>query len=196
MSKGEETRAVILDEALGLASRVGFDGLTIGGLAEQTGMSKSGLFAHFRSKEQLQLQTLAHARRRFIDTTVRPTLSAPRGEPRVRELFDRWLAWATQALPGGCIFAAGSIEFDDQPGPMRDALVADERDWLDTIATVAETAISEGHFHPATDPRQIAFEVHGVMLGYHHAARLLRDPDAATRAHRAFEGILDRARTP
>ncbi len=99
MTKGEETRTAILDESLTLASRVGFTGLTIGQLAEQTRMSKSGLFAHFRSKEQLQLQTLAHARRRFIDTTVRPTLASPRGERRLRELFDRWLTWESEVLP-------------------------------------------------------------------------------------------------
>ena len=100
MTKGQETKGAILDEALALASRVGFTGLTIGQLAEQTGMSKSGLFAHFRSKEQLQLQTLAHAATRFIDTTVRPTLAAPRGETRLRELFDRWLDLGDRGAPG------------------------------------------------------------------------------------------------
>lgn len=194
MSKGEETRTAILDEALALASRVGFTGLTIGQLAEQTGMSKSGLFAHFQSKEQLQLQTLAHARRRFIDTTVRPTLAVPRGEKRVRELFERWLAWESQTLPGGCIFITGSIEFDDQPGAMRDALVADQRDWLDTIAAVAETAIAEGDFRPDVDPRQVAFEIQGLILGYHHFARLLDDDRALDRARDAFEALLEHAR--
>ncbi|MFC4783101.1 TetR/AcrR family transcriptional regulator [Nocardioides sp. MAHUQ-72] len=194
MTKGEETRTAILDEALTLASRVGFTGLTIGQLAEQTDMSKSGLFAHFRSKEQLQLQTLAHARRRFIDTTVRPTLAAPRGERRLRELFDRWLTWESEVLPGGCIFVTGSIEFDDQPGPMRDALVADQRDWQDTIAAVAETAISEGDFRPDVDPRQVAFEIQGLIMGYHHAARLLGDEHALDRARAAFESIIERAR--
>ena len=194
MSKGQETRTAILDEALALASQVGFTGLTIGRLAEQTGMSKSGLFAHFQSKEQLQLQTLGHARRRFIDTTVRPTLAAPRGEKRVRELFERWLTWESQALPGGCIFVTGSIEFDDQPGPMRDALVADQRDWLDTIAAVTETAIADGDFRADVDPRQVAFEIQGLILGYHHSARLLDDDQARDRAHRAFDAILERAR--
>lgn len=194
MSKGDETKAAILDEALALASRVGFTGLTIGQLAEQTGMSKSGLFAHFRSKEQLQLQTLGHARRRFIDTTVRPALAAPRGEKRVRELFDRWLTWETEVVPGGCIFVTGSVEFDDQPGPMRDALVGDRRDWMETLATVAEAAVAEGDFRADLDPHQFAFDVQALTLGYHHSARLLRDEDALDRARASFESILDRAR--
>jgi len=194
MTKGQETKSAILDEALALASRVGFTGLTIGQLAEQTGMSKSGLFAHFQSKEQLQLQTLAHARQRFIDTTVRPALAVPRGEKRVRELFERWLTWETEVLAGGCIFVTGSIEFDDQPGPMREALVADQRDWLDTIAAVVETAVAEGDFRSDIDPRQFVFEVQGLTLGFHHSARLLDDEQALDRVRTAFEAVLDRAR--
>jgi len=194
VSKGQETKTAILDEALTIASRVGFTGLTIGQLAEQTGMSKSGLFAHFQSKEQLQLQTLAHARRKFVDTTIRPALAVSRGEKRVRELFERWVVWETEVLPGGCIFVTGSVEFDDQPGPMRDALVSDQRDWLETVATVASTAVSEGDFRADLDPQQFAFEVQGLTLGYHHSARLLDDPRAMNRVRTAFEALLDRAR--
>ena len=148
MSKGAATRVSILDEALHVASQVGFEGLSIGQLADRTEMSKSGLFAHFRSKEQLQLQTLDHAVSRFTDIVVRPTLKAPRGERRVRELFDRWLDWETDALAGGCVFATASIEYDDQPGEMHDALVRQQRDWSEFIATVAGTAVSEGVFRP------------------------------------------------
>src|SRR6266540_2831671 len=115
MSKGRETKESILDAAVQVASRLGFTGLTIGQLAEETGMSKSGLFAHFRSKEQLQLQTLEHARTLFTDAVIRPALSVTRGEKRVRELFDRWLDWESDALQGGCIFVTGSIEYDDRP---------------------------------------------------------------------------------
>ena len=194
MSKGQETKTAILDEALAVASRVGFTGLSIGHLAEQTGMSKSGLFAHFQSKEQLQLQTLAHAKQRFIDTTIRPALAVPRGEKRVRELFERWLVWETEVLPGGCIFVTGSIEFDDQPGPMRDALVADQRDWLDTMATIVEAAVTEGDFRPEVDPRQVAFELQALTLGFHHFARLLGDEHAVEHVRTAFEAILDRSR--
>ena len=140
----------ILDEALQTASRVGFAGLSIGRLAEQTEMSKSGLFAHFRSMDQLQLQVLQRARERFVDSVVRPALAAPRGEPRVRTLFTSWLSWSTEALAGGCIFVAASVELDDRPGELRDALVQAERDWLELLATVAGTAVTEGDFQRRT----------------------------------------------
>ena len=194
MRKGEATRATILDEAVQIASRTGFDGLSIGGLAEAVEMSKSGLFAHFRSKEQLQLQTMERARERFVDIVVRPALAGPRGEKRVRAVFDGWLTWSRQALDGGCIFVAAAVELDDRPGPLRDALVANERDWLELLATVAGAAVAEGEFRPDLDLQQFAFEVHAVMLGHHHASRLLRDRDAEVRTLRAFESLVEAAR--
>ena len=194
MGKGEATRAAILDEAVQIASRVGFEGLSIGGLAEQVEMSKSGLFAHFRSKEQLQLQTMERAREKFVDLVVRPALAAPRGEARVLAMFDGWVAWTRQALEGGCIFVAAAAELDDQPGVLRDALVRNERDWLEFIATVAGTAVAEGEFRQDLDVDQFAFEVHGVMLAHNHASRLLRDPEAARRTRQAFESLLASAR--
>jgi AcrR family transcriptional regulator len=194
MSKGESTRVAILDEAVQLASRAGFDGLSIGRLAERAEMSKSGLFAHFRSKEQLQLQTMERARDRFVDVVVRPSLAAPRGEARLRAVFDHWLTWTRQTLDGGCIFVAAAVELDDRPGPLRDALVANERDWLDLLATVAGTAVVEGEFRSDLDLAQFAFEMHALMLGHHHASRLLGDPHAADRTARAFEALLGAAR--
>lgn len=191
MSKGAQTREEILGAAVPIASRIGFNGLTVGQLASETRMSKSGLFAHFRSKEALQLATLDHARRLFTDTTIRPALTAPRGEKRVRELFDRWLDWEAQCLPGGCIFIAGSVEFDDQPGAMRDALLANQLDWLETIITVVRTGIATGDFREDIDPEQVGFQLQSLMLGYHHAARLLRDPRARDRTLDAFESLLD-----
>jgi AcrR family transcriptional regulator len=191
MSKGEETRAAILDDAVSIASEVGFTGLTIGQLAEHTGMSKSGLFAHFKSKEALQLETLAWARERFTDVVIRPTLAAPRGERRVRTLFDRWLGWETESLQGGCVFITATIEFDDQPGPMRDALVRIQQDWLDFVATVAGTAVTEGDFRSDLDTEQLAFTLQGLMLGYHHAARLMHDPKALDRTRQALDQLLE-----
>jgi AcrR family transcriptional regulator len=196
MSKGTETRQAVLEEAARVASRVGLGGLTIGTLAASTQLSKSGLFAHFQSKESLQLRLLEHTRARFVDLVVRPALAAPRGEPRLRELFRRWLAWDTDALPGGCLFIAASAEFDDQPGPVRDRLAQDQRDWLDTIAQIFRTAIAEGDVRPDADPEQFAHDLQGVMLAFHHARRLLDDPHAATRATRAFEALLLAARRP
>ncbi len=191
MSKGAATRTAILDESLQLASRIGFEALSIGQLADQTGMSKSGLFAHFRSKEQLQLQTLDHSRQWFVDIVIRPALKEPRGEPRVRALFTHWLRWE-DVLEGGCIYVTGSAEYDDRPGPMREALVRNQRDWIDTIATVVRTAVDEGDFRADTDPLQFAFEFNALTLGYHHATRLLGDEQALERTRASFEALVTR----
>jgi AcrR family transcriptional regulator len=193
MGKGAATKAAILDEALQVASRDGFGGLSVGLLAEQTGMSKSGLFAHFGSVEALQLQVLARAQARFVDTVVRPALAAPRGERRVRAVFDNWLHWTSDVLVGGCIFVGAAVELDERPGELRDALVGVERDWLELLATVAGTAVAEGDFDPGLDVDQFAFEVHSLMLGHHHASRLMRDPHALARTRRAFEALVERA---
>jgi AcrR family transcriptional regulator len=193
VGKGDETRLAVLDQAVDVARRVGLGGLTIGSLAEQAQLSKSGLFGHFRSKEALQLQVLAHARDRFEEAVARPALRAPRGEPRLRELLDRWLRW--DALPGGCPFVAAATEFDDQPGPVRDQLVRDQRDLLDLVATVFRTGIAEGHFRSDADADQFAQDFLGVTLACHHSLRLLGDPLAETRARHAFEALLARVRT-
>lgn len=192
MGKGEDTKLAILDEAAAKASLVGLGGLTIGSLASQTRLSKSGLFAHFRSKEHLQVEVLAHTRRRFVDNVVRPALAVSRGEPRLRELFERWLAWDTR--PGGCLFVAAQTELDDQPGPVRDELVSGQRDWMETIAHVFATGVAEGHFRQDADPEQFATDLNGVMLAFHSSSRLLRDPKARDRARYAFDRLLDAAR--
>jgi AcrR family transcriptional regulator len=193
MRKGDQTRTAILDEATQVASRVGFGGLTIGQLAAHTEMSKSGLFAHFSSKETLQLQVLGRARERFVDLVMRPALAAPRGLTRLDKLFEAWLVWSS-ALQGGCIFVAAASELDDQPGPVRDALVRAERDWLEAIATIAGTAVSEGELRGDLDLEQFAFELHGVMLAHHHASRLLRDDRAGERVRRAYDSLISAAR--
>lgn len=195
VGKGEQTRDAILERAMVLASEVGLEGLTIGGLAEALDLSKSGLFAHFRSKEALQIQTLEWAAARFEEAVIRPALRAARGEPRVRALFEGWLRWPKIVpQPGGCIFVAASVELDDRPGPARDKLVRLQRDWLDVIAGAVRIAIQEGHFDPRVDSAQFAFELYGIMLVFHHTARLLRDPRAEERARRGFEALLARAR--
>jgi AcrR family transcriptional regulator len=195
MSKGDETRIAILDQAVRLASEVGLTGLSIGKLAEALEMSKSGLFAHFQAKETLQLQVLGRASHVFVQEVVRPALAAPRGEPRLSALFERWLGWTkTSALPGGCLFVAAAAELDDRPGPVRDRLVSLQRDWLDLMANVARTAVDEGHFRADVDTKQFAHDLYAVMLGYHHAARLLRDPKADERARAGFERLCGAAR--
>jgi AcrR family transcriptional regulator len=196
MGKGELTRQAILERAVALASRVGLEGLTIGRLAEELDLSKSGLFAHFKSKEALQVQVLDHAAGRFIDAVVRPALGRPRGEPRVRALFDGWLGWERSLpLPGGCLFVAASTELDDRPGVARERLVRTQRDWLGAIATCFQTGINEGHFRADADPEQFAHDLYGIMLAYHHASRLMADPAAQSRARAAFESLLSAARS-
>jgi AcrR family transcriptional regulator len=197
MGKGASTRQAVLERATSLASQVGLEGLTIGRLAEALDLSKSGLFAHFRSKEALQVQVLDFAIQRFIDAAVRPALAAPRGEPRVRALFERWLDWPRQGgMAAGCIFVALAVELDDKPGPARERLVQSQKDWLDMLATSFRMGIDERHFHPEADPDQFAHDLYGIMLAHHHASRLLGDPRARERAHRAFEALLTAARAP
>jgi AcrR family transcriptional regulator len=191
VGKGEQTRTAVLEAATTQARAVGLRGLTIGVLAARTDLSKSGLFAHFRSKEALQLAVLDHARDQFIDQVLRPALRALRGEPRLRELFTRWLTWAD--VPGGCLFVAATVEFDDDAGPVHHRLAQDQRDWLDSIAQIVRGGISEGHFRADLDPNQFAFELQGVLLSYHHASRLVADTRARHRATQAFEDLLTRA---
>ena len=194
-SRGEQTREAILTHALGLATRIGFEGLTIGRLAEDLRMSKSGLFAHFRSKEALQLEILRMAGARMVDSVVKPALAAPRGEARVRALFDRWLAWEqSPGLPGGCPFMAASFELDDRPGPVRDYVVQNLRDWMDTLAGAARIAVQEGHFRADLDCEQFAHDCQGIGLAFVHASRLMRDPKARARAASAFETLLSACR--
>jgi AcrR family transcriptional regulator len=192
MGKGEATKEAILDEAARLARTVGLGGMTIGVLADRTNLSKSGLYAHFRSKESLQLQLLEHAKVRFVAEVIAPALAAPRGEARVRALFESWLRW--DSAPGGCIFTAAASEVDDQPGPVRDHVVRNQRDWLDTIAEVFRTGLAEGQFRAEADPEQFAFDLEGVMLSYHLTNRLLGDGQAESRARRSFEELLSAAR--
>jgi AcrR family transcriptional regulator len=195
VSKGDQTRRAILRDALSQASALGLAGLTIGSLAKRTGLSKSGLFAHFASKEALQIAVLDDARDRFVTTVVSPALKEARGEPRVRAIFDRWLRWeSAEFQPGGCVFVAAAAELDDQPGSVRDRLVEVQRDWMDALQTAARIAKEERHFRADLDVRQWAFDLWGLMLAYHWYARLLRADDAAERVRGGFEQLLRASR--
>jgi len=192
-TKGAQTRAAILDEALRLASRLGLEGLTIGSLAEATGMSKSGLFAHFGSREELQLAVLEHAVQRYGEMVLLPALKIERGLPRLRALFERWLDWTiSSGLPGGCIMISAANEYDDRPGPIRDAVIANRRRGNGVIEKAVRLAIEEGHLKPRTDPEQIAFETLGIVLANHDHRRLLGDREARKRALTAFEELIAR----
>jgi AcrR family transcriptional regulator len=193
MGKGAETRRSIVDHAIGVAATAGLESLTIGTLASDLGMSKSGLFAHFNSKEQLQLGVLQEAVERFVAHVVVPALGKPRGEPRVSAMFDRWIDWA-KTQPGGCIIHSASSELDDRPGVLRDFLLGAHRDLRDTVKRAAQLSCAEGHFRAELDLDQFAFEFTAIALGYHHSSRLLRDRAAEKRAHRAFASLVERAR--
>ncbi|MFO0693951.1 MAG: TetR/AcrR family transcriptional regulator [Polyangiales bacterium] len=196
MSKGQDTRERIVDHAFHRASVVGLEGLSLGELAAELELSKSGLFAHFRAKEALQRAVIEHAAERFVARVVTPALSAKRGEPRLRALVDRWLAWGLENEAHGCFFVGAATELDDRPGPLRDALAATQRDWFDTLANAARIAQSEGHFRTDREPEQIAFELFALMLGAHHHGRLLRDRSSLDRARKAVDRIFDDARRP
>ena len=191
MGKGAETRERILDQAVRLASRDGLEGLTIGSLSSELGLSKSGLFAHFGSKDELQLQVLQAAVERFTETVIRPGLAAPRGEPRIRAIFENWLAWSNAPdMPGGCVLVAASTELDDRPGPQRDFLAQAFRSRAAFMAKAARLAVESGPFRPDLDSEQFAFEVDAIVLGYHHAQRLMRNPKAGELARGSFERLL------
>jgi AcrR family transcriptional regulator len=192
-TKGERTRAAILDVALRLVSKAGLDGLTIGTLAEATGMSKSGLFAHFGSREELLLAVLAHGQAQFGEVVFQPAMAKPRGLPRLRAMFVNWLAWTESAeLPGGCPMIGGATEFDDRPGPVREMLAGGQRSWIETLKRAVRQAIDEGQLEPGTDPEQIAFEMFGIALVVHHHRRLLGYKKARERALTALDSLFRR----
>jgi AcrR family transcriptional regulator len=192
-TKGEQTRAVILDAALKIASKLGLEGLTIGTLADETGMSKSGLFAHFGSREELQLAVLEHAAQIYGQRVFLPALQIARGLPRLRALFERWLDWTiASGLPGGCIMISAAAEYDDRPGPIRDAVIANQHRGTAITKKAVRLAIEEGHLRGDTDAEQIAFEMLGIVLASHNHRRLLSDGESRKRALTAFEQLVAR----
>ena len=195
MSKGAETRDRIIESALRTASVEGLEGISLGRLASDVGMSKSGLFAHFGSKEELQLDVLQAAAEKFAQVVIQPALGAPRGEPRVRALFEHWLAWERhESLPGGCVFMHAAAELDDRPGPARDSLAHWQRQWLQMLAKAVRIAVDSGDFRPELDADLFAFQMLGLILGYYHARRLLDDPFAEAHVRQGFDALVASAR--
>lgn len=179
---------------MAVASQAGLDGLTIGGLARDLDLSKSGLFAHFGSKEELQVQVLEEAIERFRQRVILPMGQAPRGEPRVRELFERWLGWgADSGMPGGCVITAAAIELDDRPGAPREFLAAALGEWIELIKQVVGTAVEEADFRADLDVAQFTYDLYAIFLAYHLTHRMIRDPSAESHARTAFEQLLARA---
>ena len=186
MGKGDNTRAQVLAEGLDLASELGLEGLTIGTLAARAGLSKSGMYAHFQSKEDLQCAVLDLAAERFTEAVMKPALMEPRGLPRLERIFELWMLWETDELPGGCPFVAAASDYDDREGPVRDRVVMYLDQMMAALQRAAGIAMEEGHFRQDADPRAYAFEVWGVILAYAQWARLLEAKDAAGLARGAL----------
>src|SRR5687768_1522791 len=184
--KGERTRQSILDRAVDIASLEGLQGLTIGRLAEELGMSKSGLFAHFGSKEELQIATIEAASQRYINEIFTEALRQPRGYPRLMAICDSWLSYIRRSVfPGGCFFAAASFEFDSRPGPVRDRVRQMMDDWMHALERSIRMAKDEGHLKDDVDPSQLAFELNSLFFGANFAFYLRDDQQAIERAERA-----------
>jgi AcrR family transcriptional regulator len=196
MRKGEMTRAAILDVALELASRDGLEGLTIGLLADRMNMSKSGVFAHFGSREDLQIDVLRLYHSRFEQEVFFPSLTEARGLPRLEAMFNRWLKRVAVEIASGCIYISGAVEYDDRPGPIREALVAMVRLWQGALVRCAQQAIDGGDLKADTDAQQLVYEMYGLVLAVHHDARFLRLPGAVDRAHRGFARLVADYRNP
>ena len=193
MTKGDDTRRSILKQALDLSSEVGLEGLTLGALAKRVGMSKSGLYAHFESKEDLQCQVLDTAAELFVEVVLTRALKEPRGLPRVRALFELWLDWSAEEFSGGCPFIAAATEFDDRFGKVRDRLLIHNRDLLETVARAARIGVEEGHFRADLDADQFAFEFWSTLLAFHHYTRLMRREDARNRASLSLDNLIRNA---
>lgn len=191
MRKGELTRAAILDVALELASRNGLEGLTIGLLADKMNMSKSGVFAHFGSREDLQIEVVKLYHHRFEQEVFYPSMKEPRGLPRLEAMFDRWVKRVSVEIASGCIYISGAVEYDDRPGAIREELAGMVRAWKNALRRCVVQTIEMGHLSSATDPDQLVFEMYGLILALHHDARFLKLPGSVNRAEVGFERLMN-----
>jgi AcrR family transcriptional regulator len=193
--KGERTRHSILERAVDVASLEGLEGLTIGRLAEELSMSKSGLFAHFGSKEDLQIATIEAAQERFRVEVLRPAFAEPRGLPRLTALCLAFVGYVERRVfPGGCFFAGASFEFDGRRGAVREMIARAMDGWIETLETAITMARDEGHIDPHVDTKQLAFELNSIFMGLTFAFELLKDPEAPRLAAQAVTDRLERLR--
>jgi AcrR family transcriptional regulator len=196
-ARGLRTREAILASAVNIASAQGLEGLTVGSLATQLRMSKSGLFAHFGSKEELQLATIEVARQIFIDQVTRPAIAAPKGMPRLWGLINQWLILVEKRVfSGGCFFSAASFEFDSRRGVVRDRIAAIMREWMDVLTRAVEQAQKAGHIGARVNSTRLAYEIHGIAMGAHWAHQLLDDKQAYSRARATVLEKLRSIATP
>lgn len=196
LPKGQQTKAAIVDAALALATHVGLEGLSIGALADATGMSKSGVFAHFGSREELQISVIREYHYRFEQEVFFPALKQPRGIARLRALFANWMQRTSVEIDSGCIYISGAVEFDERPGPVRDALADSVRVWLEAMRRAIEQCIECQELPAATDAAQMLFEIHGLILALHYEARFLRAEGSLQRAVQGFDNIITRFGAP
>ena len=188
--KGQQTKTAIVDAALRLASQVGLEGLSIGAVAEIMHMSKSGVFAHFGAREELQISVVREYFHRFEQEVFAPVLALPRGLPRVEALFANWMKRVAVELQSGCIFISGAVAFDDRPGSVRDALADSVNIWLGAFRRAVVQACLEGQLRSDADADQMAFEIHGLILALHYESRFLNKPGSIARAHAGFAHVL------
>ncbi len=191
MTRGEDTKLMILEVGLDMASQLGLEAVSIGALAKATGMSQSGLFAHFQSKENLQSDILRFAGHLFAKGVVAPALKKQGGIPRIRALVDNWIRW-TSKLSGGCIFVQASNDFKDRQGKVRDFLLLQQEAWIDSLRRIAQSAIKVGDFREDIDCDQFAFELYSLLLGFHLYDKLLENPDIRMRQQTALETLIQR----
>lgn len=192
MHKGQQTKAAIVDAALGLATQIGLEGLSIGALAEVMRMSKSGVFAHFGSREELQISVIREYYTRFEEEVFYPALQHPKGMPRLKALFKNWMNRTSVEIDSGCLFISGAVEFDDRLGPVRDALAGSVKTWLAAMNRAVVQTRQAGHLRSDLDEHQMAFEIHGLILALHYEARFLKTPGSVARANTGFANILAR----
>jgi AcrR family transcriptional regulator len=196
LRKGELTRAAILDVALEMASREGLEGLTIGSLADRMNMSKSGVFAHFGSREDLQLAVLRLYNHRFEQEIFYPSLKEARGLPRLQEMFGRWVKRVTVEIASGCIYISGAVEYDDRPGAIREELMKMVTAWQQALRRCVQQAIDMGHLRADADPEQMAYEMYGLVLALHHDARFIKRPNSVALAKNGFARLVESYRNP
>ena len=191
MTKGTDTKTDIINCGLEMASQLGLECVTIGLLAKETNLSKSGLFAHFQSKENLQLEILKYAAEDFSQKVILPALKVKAGISRIRVFVKNWIDWGNN-ISGGCIFVTAGIEYSDRPGKVRNLLIKQQEQWIDSLRRIANSAINSGDFKAEIDVEQFAFDLYSMLLGFHYYHKLLKDKKIIERQELALEQLLSK----
>lgn len=191
----ESTKDKIIKTAFEFTSKFGLESLTIGELAKAVGMSKSGLFGHFKSKEKLQMMVLDFSAENFVHKVIEPAIKKPRGIARLEKMLEGWVQWSTSTHSGGCPFVTAAVEFDDRPGKIRDRIQFFLKQMMESYARGAKIAVEEGELRPDTDVAQFAYELYSLMIGYHVYSRLLGDKSSKDKLMTGFQGLIGRYKT-